>query len=153
MISVSVTSGHLSSASIYPACFAPYHFVTACSDGEVRFWHCTMLGTGQTGETSTSSVTSYEFSMEEGNIRGQPQVNSRREERKKEFSYSWSEWERPSSSRDKSSSVSLQGMLFSFRTHIIHYIYDYFHNIFFNDLIKSQTQKTSYNLILNVLNL
>ncbi|KAL1117874.1 hypothetical protein AAG570_004187 [Ranatra chinensis] len=32
--------GHLSSASIYPACFAPYIIVTACSDSTVRFWKC-----------------------------------------------------------------------------------------------------------------
>ena len=29
-------AGHLSSASIYPACFATYHVVTACSDNTVR---------------------------------------------------------------------------------------------------------------------
>lgn len=31
-------AGHLSSASIYPACLAPYCFATACSDGIIRFW-------------------------------------------------------------------------------------------------------------------
>lgn len=31
-------AGHLSSASIYPACLAPYCFATACSDGTIRFW-------------------------------------------------------------------------------------------------------------------
>jgi len=38
--SVSVAAGHLSSASIYPACFAPYLLTTACSDGHVHFWRC-----------------------------------------------------------------------------------------------------------------
>ncbi|XP_047120921.1 dmX-like protein 2 [Schistocerca piceifrons] len=33
-------AGHLSSASIYPACFAPYIIVTACSDSTIRFWKC-----------------------------------------------------------------------------------------------------------------
>lgn len=33
-------AGHLSSSSIYPACFAPYIVVTACSDSTVRFWKC-----------------------------------------------------------------------------------------------------------------
>lgn len=33
-------AGHLSSSSIYPACFAPYIIVTACSDSQVRFWKC-----------------------------------------------------------------------------------------------------------------
>ena len=31
-------AGHLSSASIYPACLAPYLLVTACSDNMIRFW-------------------------------------------------------------------------------------------------------------------
>nr|CAH7714410.1 unnamed protein product [Callosobruchus chinensis] len=31
-------AGHLSSASIYPACLAPYCFATACGDGVIRFW-------------------------------------------------------------------------------------------------------------------
>lgn len=30
----------MSSSSIYPACFAPYIIVTACSDSTVRFWKC-----------------------------------------------------------------------------------------------------------------
>ena len=30
-------AGHLSSSSIYPACFATYHVVTACSDNSVRW--------------------------------------------------------------------------------------------------------------------
>ncbi|XP_044259842.1 dmX-like protein 2 isoform X6 [Tribolium madens] len=34
-------AGHLSSASIYPACLAPYCFTTACSDGVIRFWTVT----------------------------------------------------------------------------------------------------------------
>jgi len=38
--SASVAAGHLSSASIYPACFAPYLLTTACSDGHVHFWRC-----------------------------------------------------------------------------------------------------------------
>ena len=40
------SAGHLSSASIYPACFAPYLLVTACSDNVVRFWRCRMKGSG-----------------------------------------------------------------------------------------------------------
>ncbi|KAF5272292.1 hypothetical protein FQR65_LT04949 [Abscondita terminalis] len=34
-------AGHLSSASIYPACLAPYCFATACNDGTIRFWTVT----------------------------------------------------------------------------------------------------------------
>lgn len=35
-----MAAGHLSSSSIYPACFAPYLLSGACSDGRVRFWRC-----------------------------------------------------------------------------------------------------------------
>uniref|UniRef100_A0A0A9WH85 DmX-like protein 2 n=1 Tax=Lygus hesperus TaxID=30085 RepID=A0A0A9WH85_LYGHE len=40
VIHAAPAGGHLSSASIYPACFAPYIIVTACSDSSVRFWKC-----------------------------------------------------------------------------------------------------------------
>ncbi|ELU10253.1 hypothetical protein CAPTEDRAFT_201231 [Capitella teleta] len=38
--SITMAAGHLSSSSIYPACFAPYLLSGACSDGRVRFWRC-----------------------------------------------------------------------------------------------------------------
>jgi hypothetical protein len=38
--SVTMAAGHLSSSSIYPACFAPYLLSGACTDGRVRFWRC-----------------------------------------------------------------------------------------------------------------
>ncbi|CAH1797131.1 unnamed protein product [Owenia fusiformis] len=40
VINATVAAGHLSSSSIYPACFAPYLISTACSDSKVRFWRC-----------------------------------------------------------------------------------------------------------------
>ncbi|XP_014484134.1 PREDICTED: dmX-like protein 2 [Dinoponera quadriceps] len=40
VIHAAPAAGHLSSSSIYPACFAPYIVVTACSDSTVRFWRC-----------------------------------------------------------------------------------------------------------------
>ncbi|XP_054286224.1 dmX-like protein 2 isoform X3 [Macrosteles quadrilineatus] len=40
VIHAAPAGGHLSSASIYPACFAPYIIVTACSDSTIRFWKC-----------------------------------------------------------------------------------------------------------------
>ncbi|XP_034672177.1 dmX-like protein 2 isoform X1 [Drosophila subobscura] len=40
VIHASPAAGHLSSSSIYPACFAPYIIVTACSDSVSRFWKC-----------------------------------------------------------------------------------------------------------------
>lgn len=40
VVHASPAAGHLSSSSIYPACFAPYIIVTACSDSTTRFWKC-----------------------------------------------------------------------------------------------------------------
>lgn len=40
VVHASPAAGHLSSSSIYPACFAPYIIVTACSDSQIRFWKC-----------------------------------------------------------------------------------------------------------------
>ncbi|KAG7196962.1 hypothetical protein KM043_000228 [Ampulex compressa] len=40
VIHAAPAGGHLSSSSIYPACFAPYIIVTACSDSTIRFWKC-----------------------------------------------------------------------------------------------------------------
>ncbi|XP_034490581.1 dmX-like protein 2 [Drosophila innubila] len=45
VIHASPAAGHLSSSSIYPACFAPYIIVTACSDSISRFWKCEPVGT------------------------------------------------------------------------------------------------------------
>uniref|UniRef100_A0A2A4IWI3 RAVE complex protein Rav1 C-terminal domain-containing protein n=1 Tax=Heliothis virescens TaxID=7102 RepID=A0A2A4IWI3_HELVI len=40
VIHATPAAGHLSSASIYPACLAPYIMATACSDSTLRFWKC-----------------------------------------------------------------------------------------------------------------
>ncbi|XP_060840547.1 dmX-like protein 2 isoform X2 [Rhopalosiphum padi] len=53
VIHASPAGGHLSSASIYPACFAPYVFVTACSDSTLRFWKCKI--------TKTADEVSYQW--------------------------------------------------------------------------------------------
>ena len=45
LIHAAPAAGHLSSSSIYPACFAPYIIVTACSDSTVRFWKCKVCKT------------------------------------------------------------------------------------------------------------
>ncbi|XP_078283348.1 dmX-like protein 2 isoform X1 [Rhinoraja longicauda] len=42
VIRATPSAGHLSSSSIYPVCLAPYLIVTSCSDGNVRFWRCTV---------------------------------------------------------------------------------------------------------------
>lgn len=57
--SVNVAASHLSSASIYPACFAPYLLATACSDGHVYFWHCDTAV-----PPSLAAVTSTDPSLE-----------------------------------------------------------------------------------------
>lgn len=51
VIHASPAAGHLSSASIYPACFAPYIIVTACSDSTVRFWKCKCMKSGDKKKT------------------------------------------------------------------------------------------------------
>ena len=43
VVHASPAAGHLSSSSIYPACFAPYIIVTACSDSTSRFWRCKII--------------------------------------------------------------------------------------------------------------
>lgn len=43
LVHAAPAAGHLSSSSIYPACFAPYIIVTACSDSTVRFWNCKVI--------------------------------------------------------------------------------------------------------------
>ncbi|KAJ0175201.1 hypothetical protein K1T71_009342 [Dendrolimus kikuchii] len=40
VIHATPAAGHLSSASIYPACLAPYILATACTDSTLRFWKC-----------------------------------------------------------------------------------------------------------------
>lgn len=45
VIHAAPAAGHLSSSSIYPACFAPYIVVTACSDSTIRFWKCKVTKT------------------------------------------------------------------------------------------------------------
>ncbi|GFS07033.1 DmX-like protein 2 [Elysia marginata] len=111
VISAAPAGGHLSSASIYPACFAPYQFVTACSDGEIRFWSCNISCVKEhLQETSVCSVTSYEFTMDEGgDASSHHQMHVKKENQLQNMQYSWAEWVRPSSVDDKASSVSLKG--------------------------------------------
>lgn len=50
VIHASPVAGHLSSSSIYPACFSPYIIVTACSDSSIRFWKCNVSENDQNCE-------------------------------------------------------------------------------------------------------
>ncbi|XP_040162057.1 dmX-like protein 2 isoform X4 [Anopheles arabiensis] len=65
VIHAAPAAGHLSSSSIYPACFAPYIIVTACSDSTVRFWKCKSTtrkeGGKGAGESESSQVPHYEW--------------------------------------------------------------------------------------------
>ncbi|XP_050731976.1 dmX-like protein 2 isoform X2 [Eriocheir sinensis] len=49
VLHASPAAGHLSSASIHPACYAPYVLLTACSDNTIRFWSCRVSGGGGGG--------------------------------------------------------------------------------------------------------
>lgn len=53
-------AGHLSSSSIYPACFAPYIIVTACSDSNVRFWKCKV-----TKKSNSTNASKFKYEWRE----------------------------------------------------------------------------------------
>lgn len=55
VVHASPAAGHLSSSSIYPACYAPYIIVTACSDSISRFWKC------ETSYDDDISVKTYKW--------------------------------------------------------------------------------------------
>ncbi|XP_035791967.1 dmX-like protein 2 isoform X1 [Anopheles albimanus] len=59
VIHAAPAAGHLSSSSIYPACFAPYIIVTACSDSTVRFWKCKTKNRG--ADRSSDDPPRYEW--------------------------------------------------------------------------------------------
>ncbi|KAL7295893.1 hypothetical protein TKK_0010937 [Trichogramma kaykai] len=79
LVHAAPAAGHLSSSSIYPACFAPYIIVTACSDSTVRFWNC--------------KVTKRE--VQEGDPNQHP------------LDYEWCEWEM--FRKDKESTIDISG--------------------------------------------
>ncbi|CAG2169135.1 unnamed protein product [Oppiella nova] len=58
VIHATPAAGHLSSSNIYPACFAPYLIVTACSDGKIRFWRCSEQNDG-TSDVNDKSVYNW----------------------------------------------------------------------------------------------
>ena len=60
---VTVSAGHPSSSSIYPACFAPYVITTACSDGTVRFWKCETVDKGVESGTPPVKYKWHEWEM------------------------------------------------------------------------------------------
>lgn len=66
--SATPAAGHLSSSSIYPACFAPYLVSTACSDGRIRFWHC-LCEDSSDGKQGQGDFMKYEWKEWEMMIR------------------------------------------------------------------------------------
>ncbi|XP_014674315.1 PREDICTED: dmX-like protein 2, partial [Priapulus caudatus] len=62
VLDATAAAGHLSSSSIYPACFAPYLVTIACSDGTVRFLKCEMGFTaGDDVAAATAEQPSFEW--------------------------------------------------------------------------------------------
>ncbi|XP_070175544.1 dmX-like protein 2 isoform X2 [Littorina saxatilis] len=109
VISANVAAGHLSSASIYPACFAPYLLVTACSDGQVRFWKCSIQDMEpQMRHDNSFNVTSYDFSMGSVGSGIQPSVTSSQVWKPQEHDYWWAEWQMMCSA-NRNSSISVPG--------------------------------------------
>ncbi|XP_066271220.1 dmX-like protein 2 [Branchiostoma lanceolatum] len=91
VIDATPAAGHLSSASIYPACLAPYLIVTACSDGKVRFWRCNVSNKASEFEEFSGVMSPVDF------VRAQDKK------------YRWVEWELMVSEKDASSAVQVDG--------------------------------------------
>lgn len=78
VVHASPAAGHLSSSSIYPACFAPYIIVTACSDSTSRFWRCKVTKGNSTSDVDDIKYEWCEWDMLSRDrestieIRGQP---------------------------------------------------------------------------------
>lgn len=109
IISANVAAGHLSSASIYPACFAPYLIATACSDGQVRLWKCSVQDMEpQMRHDNSFNITSYDFSLGSLGPGVRPAVTSSQVWKPQEHDYWWGEWQMMCSS-NRSSAVSVPG--------------------------------------------
>ncbi|XP_052099551.1 dmX-like protein 2 isoform X2 [Mytilus californianus] len=118
IVSAEIAAGHLSSASIYPACLAPYLLVTACSDGTLRFWRCDLttiepVYSGQSlSHTSHSelnmSTVSFEYTMEEFCLSKKPSISTFTRSEATDISYNWCEWKMMTQA-DDSSAVYIPG--------------------------------------------
>lgn len=84
VVHASPAAGHLSSSSIYPACFAPYIIVTACSDSTSRFWRCKITK----DESAATTENPFVFTNE--------------------YKYEWCEWEMLSKGRESTIDISGQ---------------------------------------------
>ncbi|XP_069136751.1 dmX-like protein 2 [Argopecten irradians] len=93
VVSASVSAGHLSSASIYPACLAPYLLATACSDGKTRFWRCDLKAMCAIDHCEmTCSTMSFELAVEEEDGVRKPTVSTVTRSDVMDTSFSWEEW-------------------------------------------------------------
>lgn len=110
-------AGHLSSASIYPACLAPYLIVTACSDKSVYFWRCEMDSIEPFGSIGgmdplddylSTSITSYEMSIDDQRIFTKPTYSTQVKNMSLTTRYQWQEWTMMNRLK-KSSSISIPG--------------------------------------------
>lgn len=109
VISANVAAGHLSSASIYPACFAPYLLVTACTDGQLRFWNCSVKEMAPSHRHESSfNVTSYEYSMSGSSSVRQPSMTSFQQWQPQNQDYEWCEWQMMCA-KQGSSAVKISG--------------------------------------------
>ncbi|XP_055296544.1 dmX-like protein 2 isoform X5 [Sitodiplosis mosellana] len=82
VVHASPAAGHLSSSSIYPACFAPYIIVTACSDSTSRFWRCKIVKNGDADDANAFAT-------------------------RDNCKYEWCEWDMLS--RDRESTIEVPG--------------------------------------------
>ncbi|XP_064608806.1 dmX-like protein 2 isoform X2 [Liolophura sinensis] len=116
VVYATVAAGHLSSSSIYPACYAPYLLSTACSDGKVRFWRCDVLGREvsqvnmEVGPDDLSVMSSsYNYEMTISDVSGErPSLTHFTQSLVLDKTYEWKEWDMVIP-REESSTIRVQG--------------------------------------------
>nr|KAG5690689.1 hypothetical protein BaRGS_013475 [Batillaria attramentaria] len=95
--------------SQYRPCFAPYLLVTACTDGKVRFWNCSVQEMTPTMRHENSfNTTSYEYSVGSDGAGRLPSVTSSQQWRPQDQDYEWREWQMMCS-KHRSSAISIPG--------------------------------------------
>lgn len=115
IVSAEIAAGHLSSASIYPACLAPYLLVTACTDGTIRFWRCDITSVENVCSEShlshnalSMSTVSFEYAMEVDFGMKRPSMSTFVRSEVSDVTYEWLEWKMITQT-DDSSAVYIPG--------------------------------------------
>lgn len=117
VICATTAAGHLSSASIYPACLAPYLIVTACSNKSVYFWRCEMEsvepyvsvgGIDPLDDYLTTSITSFEMAIDDRRGFNKPTYKTHVKSVALNSRYQWQQWFMNNRMK-KSSSISIPG--------------------------------------------